>query len=181
MRGPPGAGRRARAASPRPETIAMQEFTTPAAQQTIQAILTPVLMISACGLLLLGLNNRYTTVVGRLRMLNDEKRRKLADPEAIDREYVDMIRFESVIKQIPSLVVRSNYLRRALIFLWINVLMSLCASLTLGLSLFFRIGIATVAVYSFLAGLVSASIGVVFALMDIAIAHRVLNLETELY
>ena len=66
----------------------MHELTTPLAQQTIQAILTPALMISACGLLLLGLNNRYAIVISRIRMLNDEKRRKLADPEGIDREEI---------------------------------------------------------------------------------------------
>ena len=80
----------------------MTEITTPIAQQTIQAILTPALMISACGLLLLGLNNRYAIVISRIRVLNDEKRRKLADPEGIDREYVDALRFESVLQQIRN-------------------------------------------------------------------------------
>jgi hypothetical protein len=159
----------------------MQEFSTPAAQQTIQAILTPVLMISACGLLLLGLNNRYVTVVSRLRTLNDEKRRRLSDPAAIDREYVDAVRFESVMQQIPRLLVRANHLRHALMFLWVNVICSLCASVLLGMSLFLHVNIATPAVYLFMCGIVSAAVGVVFALMDITLAHKVLMLEIELY
>lgn len=159
----------------------MTEFTTPNATQTIQALLTPALMISACGLLLLGLNNRYTTVVNRIRLLNDEKRRKLADPEGIDREYIDALRFESVMRQIPSLLTRANYLRRALIFLWIGVVSYLLSSLLLGAGLFLGMHGATLAVWVFTTGILSAAVGVVFALLDITLAYRVLKLEVEIY
>ncbi|MBE0642577.1 MAG: DUF2721 domain-containing protein [Bacteroidetes bacterium] len=159
----------------------MTEITTPIAQQTIQAILTPALMISACGLLLLGLNNRYAIVISRIRILNDEKRRKLADPEGIDREYVDALRFESVLQQIPSLLTRANYLRRSLIFLWLGVIGYLVSSILLGLGLFFGLNAAAFAVWIFLLGLVSAAVGVVFALLDITLAFRVLKLEVEIY
>lgn len=159
----------------------MQEFTTPTAQQTIQAILTPALMISACGLLLLGLNNRYATVISRIRLLNDEKRRKLADPEGIDREYVDALRFESVMRQIPSLITRVSYLRRALLFLWIGVICYLLSSLLLGAGLFLGIDAPTLAVWVFMIGLASAVVGVIFALLDIALAYRVLKLEVDIY
>lgn len=159
----------------------MQEFTTPIAQQTIQAILTPALMISACGLLLLGLNNRYAIVINRIRGLNDEKRKKLADPEGIDREYVDALRFESVMRQIPSLLTRANYLRRSLIFLWIGVICYILSSLLLGAGLFFGLDAATLAVWVFMAGLLSAAVGVVFALLDITLAYRVLKLEVDIY
>lgn len=159
----------------------MSEITTPIAQQTIQAILTPALMISACGLLLLGLNNRYAIVISRIRMLNDEKRRKLADPEGIDREYVDALRFESVLQQIPALLVRANHLRRALMFLWGGVICYLFSSILLGFGLFFGLDAASVAVWVFMFGLVSAVAGVVFALFDITLAYRVLRLEVEIY
>ena len=45
------------------------------AVQAIQAILAPAIMVSACGLLLLGLLNRYTVIMARIRALNDERRR----------------------------------------------------------------------------------------------------------
>ena len=43
--------------------------------QLIQGMLAPGLMISACGLLLLGMNNKYSLVVNRIRLLNEEKRK----------------------------------------------------------------------------------------------------------
>ncbi len=157
------------------------ELTTPSAQQAIQAILTPALMISACGLLLLGLNNRYATVVSRIRLLNDEKRRRLADPEGIDREYVDALRFESVMRQIPSLMTRANYLRRSLILLWVGVASYLLSSLALGAGIFLGLPAAAAAVWIFMFGLASASSGVIFALLDITLAFRVLHLEIDIY
>ncbi|MFZ1729144.1 MAG: DUF2721 domain-containing protein [Bacteroidota bacterium] len=159
----------------------MTEITTTIAQQTIQAILTPALMISACGLLLLGLNNRYAIVINRIRQLNDEKRRKLSDPEGIDRDYVDVLRFESVLQQIPSLLIRANYLRRSLMFLWVGVIGYLFSSILLGLGLFLGLNAAAAAVWIFMLGLVCAMCGVVFALLDITLAYRVLKLEVEIY
>lgn len=159
----------------------MHELTTPLAQQTIQAILTPALMISACGLLLLGLNNRYGIVVSRIRLLNDEKRRKLADPEGIDREYVDALRFESVMRQIPALLTRANHLRRSLLCLWIGVICYVLSSILLGAGLFLGMNVANAAVWVFLIGLLSAVCGVIFALLDIYLAYRVLKLEVDIY
>jgi hypothetical protein len=159
----------------------MNELTTPVALQTIQAVLTPALLISACGLLLLGLNNRYAIVVNRVRLLNDEKRRKLVAPETIDREYVDAVRFESLMRQIPSLLIRANHLRHALMHLWIGVICYLVTSLCLGASLFVYGGLATLAVAIFMTGIIFAVVGVVYALMDISLAQKVLHLESELY
>ena len=159
----------------------MVELTTPAAQQTIQAILTPALMISACGLLLLGLNNRYVAVVTRIRTLNDEKRRRLSDPDATDREYVDALRFESVMRQIPSLLTRVSHLRRSLINLWCGVICYLSTSLLLATSLFFYKDVASYSVWVFLLGLIFALIGVIYALIDIILAERALRYETEIY
>jgi hypothetical protein len=167
-----------------PATISapdMQELTTPAALQTIQSILAPALLISACGLLLLGLNNRYATVVGRIRVLNDEKRKKLSEPDKVEREYIDAVRFESLMRQIPSMLARANHLRHALISLWIGVFCYLLTSLVLAASIFVDRTFATVAVAVFMAGIIAASVGVVFAVLDITLAQKVLHLESELY
>lgn len=159
----------------------MADLTNPEAQQTIQAILAPALLISACGLLLLGLNNRYAIVINRIRTLNDEKRRRLADPSTIDREYVDLLRFESVMRQIPSLMIRSHHLRHALICLWMGVACYLITSLVLGTSVLFHINLAVYSVSIFMLGIISATSGVVFALLDIVLAQKVLQFEIDIY
>ena len=82
----------------------------------IQAILAPALGISAVGLLLLGLLNRYSNMVTRIRLLNDEKRkfkRLLAGPDEL--EYADRARFASVTKQTEELLLRSRLVRNAIL------------------------------------------------------------------
>ena len=71
--------------------------------QVIQLMLAPGLMISACGLLLLGMNNKYSLVVNRIRRLNEERRRVLG--KAGDREfsYEENVRLESISLQIEKL------------------------------------------------------------------------------
>ncbi len=42
--------------------------------QIIRAMLAPGVMVSACGLLLLGMNSRYSLIVNRIRLLTQEGR-----------------------------------------------------------------------------------------------------------
>jgi len=43
--------------------------------QIIQAMLAPEVMVSACGLLLPGMNCRYSIIINRIRLLKQEGRR----------------------------------------------------------------------------------------------------------
>jgi len=42
--------------------------------KAIQLMLAPAVMISACGLLLLGINNKHSSITNRIRLLNEERR-----------------------------------------------------------------------------------------------------------
>ena len=57
----------------------------------------------------------------------------------------------------------------------------LLSSLLLGAGLFVGATAPTLAVWVFMAGLVSTAFGVVFALLDIALAYRVLKFEVDIY
>ena len=78
------------------------------AVQIIQLMLAPALMISACGLLLLGINNKYSLVVNRIRLLNEEKRRLLSKIAEGKHSTDDNIRVESAAVQINALVYRAK-------------------------------------------------------------------------
>ena len=64
--------------------------------QLIQGMLAPGLMISGCGLLLLGMNNKYSLVVNRIRLLNEEKRK------IFHQESIDELRGEALGKHLGS-------------------------------------------------------------------------------
>jgi len=76
------------------------QFDKLTAVQIIQLMLAPAIMISACGLLLLSINNRYSLVVNRIRLLNEEKRRLMLKVGDKKTETEDNVRLESIAKQI---------------------------------------------------------------------------------
>src|SRR5512144_2746832 len=94
----------------------------PTAIPAIQAILAPALGISAVGLLLLGLYNRYSNIINRIRSLNEEQRRymKLIGDEA-DLSYTDNIRYMNIRSQGKELLVRSRFVRNAILYLQLAI------------------------------------------------------------
>jgi hypothetical protein len=104
------------------------------AVQAIQAILAPAIMVSACGLLLLGLLNRYTVIMSRIRALNEERRRLLRStaPPA-EAQPVEIARLASVIRQLEDLVDRVRLLRNAVMCQVVAVGCFVLSSLLIGL------------------------------------------------
>jgi hypothetical protein len=78
----------------------------------IQFMLAPAVMISACGLLLLGINNRYSSIANRIRLLNEERRRlvlKIKDGKELD--FLESNRLASIKKQLDQLFVDLDSLK----------------------------------------------------------------------
>jgi len=113
----------------------------------VQSMLTPAVMISACGLLLLSVSNKLARIVDRIRGLNSEDRELSVD--------VDTVRRLSVRNQIDILLRRAVLLRNACGLLYLAVAVFASTSLCVGLShaaplfevlmlVLFVIGLATV-------------------------------------
>ncbi len=151
------------------------------ATQIIQAILAPAIMISSCGLILLGLQNRYSFIVNRIRLLNDERRRLQQQLiSGRELEYSENIRFHSVRQQIQELTTRAFILRNAILFEIIGAIFFIVTSLLI--ALFFFIPhefVQILPIFSFLIGLVSVLIGLLFFGRDILKAYKVIKLETQ--
>jgi hypothetical protein len=140
-----------------------KEYTLNAVQ-IIQLMLSPALMISACGLLLLGINNKYSLVVNRIRLLNEEKRRLLSKIAESDNSIDDNIRLESTTVQINDLVHRSKLVRNSVLCYTAAVALFVLTSLLLGVSSFLSIGKLNYFITAaFLLGMLSVLFGVVFA------------------
>ena len=97
-------------------------YESPTAIEAIQAILAPALGISAVGLLLLGLYNRYSNIINRIRSLNEEQRRyaKLIADDA-ELSYTDSTRYMSIRSQGKELLVRSRFVRNAILSLQLAI------------------------------------------------------------
>lgn len=146
--------------------------------QAIQLIIAPAVMINACGLLLLGISNRYTVILTRVRTLNEEKRRivsRLADREAGPEETV---RLESIARQIDRLLVRARYARNAVLSYLGGVGLFVLTSLLIGADFFTGVFELRHAILSaFLAGILAMMSGVIYGILDTRKAYEVIRYD----
>jgi hypothetical protein len=151
------------------------------AVQAIQALLAPAVGISAVGLLLLGLNNRYSIIINRIRLLNEERRRYLRILSEKDSlEYADNTRFMSISNQSKELLVRSRLVRNAILSMQMSIALFVLTSVAVGAGLFiptdFVRGIPLVV---FIVGMVSVLLGILFAAREVHRSYRILLLEVK--
>ena len=106
------------------------------ASKLIQLMLSPAVMISACGLLLLGANNKYSSVVNRIRLINDEKRRLVM--KTSEREFTpeENLRLESTARQLKHLRVRAKLVRNSVLSYTTAAALFVLSSLLIGAALF---------------------------------------------
>ena len=149
--------------------------------QIIQLMLAPGLMISACGLLLLAMNNKYSLVVNRIRLLNEERRRFLIKTGGKDPGYEENVRLESISKQISALLVRVKLVRNAVLSYTIAIAFFVLTSLLIGLQ-FILSGILLTAmiVALFLLGMVSVVAGIFYAAYETKKGYDIVQLEVKI-
>ena len=152
---------------------------TVTAIQAIQAILAPAVGISAVGLLILGLSNRYSSIINRIRLLNDERRkyaRALSRDE--DLAFTDNARLQSVSAQSRELLVRSRLVRNALLSMQTAIALFVLTSAGIGVSLFVAGEIVRlVPLIVFILGMIMVMVGVGFAGVEVFRSYRIVLLE----
>lgn len=133
----------------------------------LQAAVSPVVLISGVGLVILSMTNRLARVVDRSRQLGDLRHR--AGPEARPR----------LEAQLRILVRRARLLRRAISFATLSVLMAAILVIDLFITAYLALNAALVAVVLFCLCLVALIVSLVAFLQDIHLALVALDLELE--
>ncbi|MCD4833380.1 MAG: DUF2721 domain-containing protein [Bacteroidales bacterium] len=145
--------------------------------KVIQAMLAPGIMISACGLLILGMNNKYSIVVNRIRLLNDEKRKILY----LDKRMENDIRRENIIRvQIDRLNERVRIVRNAVFAYSFAVACFIISSLCIGINLYTQSDeVEVLILIFFLTGMLTVFIGVVLAANESLKGYKIVRIEIE--
>ncbi|MGK9368269.1 DUF2721 domain-containing protein [Melioribacter sp. Ez-97] len=150
------------------------------AQNLIQLMLAPAVMISACGLLLLGINNRYSLVVNRIRLLNEEKRRlfmKVGDKPLTTTEN---LRLESIARQIELLVYRVRLIRNSVLSYVAAVALFVLTSLLLGFGYLLSMDYLNFPiVIAFLLGMILVLTGALFAGFESKKGYDIIKFEVD--
>ena len=142
----------------------------------IGGVLTPAIMISCCGLLLLSLQNKYGRIIDRIRQFNTEKRTLLAKEVLTN---IDKTRLESIEKQLEILVRRGRYQKNATLCLYIGVILFVVTSISIALS-FKMSAITMFAILTFGLGMLLVLVGAIFAALEIRISYRTTLLEIQI-
>lgn len=135
--------------------------------EVIQAMLAPGIMISACGLLLLGMNNKYSLVVNRIRLLNEEKRRFVKRAEDESFTFVDEVRINSIAHQLTHLQGRLKLVRNAVLCYCVAVALFVSTSLLIGVEFVSqtrRFDFVIINLFSL--GMISVFTGIIFAAFE---------------
>ena len=146
----------------------------------IQGMLAPGLMISACGLLLLGMNNKYSLVVNRIRLLNEEKR-KLFHLDSVDEN--DSSRLSNIELQISHLIERISLVRNAVFSYSIAVALFIVSSVLIGITISKNTpAFDWLIVAFFFAGMLAVFVGIIFAAIEVWKGYRIVKIEiSEVY
>ena len=134
----------------------------------IQAMVAPAVMISACGLLLLGMNNKYSLIVNRIRLLNAEM-----------RENPPVDRAECIRKQMPYLQKRMKLVKNAVWLYTVSVIFFVISMLIIGFSFFAGQEYFYPVIISFITGVVFIMIGSINAAEETRLGYKIVS-EIEL-
>lgn len=141
----------------------------------IQGMLAPGLMISACGLLLLGMNNKYSLVVNRIRLLTEEKR-KIFHQGKIDE--IDSNRLSNIELQISHLIGRISLVRNGVFSYSLAVALFIVSSVLIGITINTRApGYDWLIVAFFYAGMFAVFVGIIFASIEVWKGYRIVKIE----
>jgi hypothetical protein len=146
--------------------------------ETIERLLAPVVLISACGLLAMAQYNRLAAIVARIRQYHHERVDvfRLMEMSEGDDDPTLRLRFDGVYHQACHMLRRARLTRNALIGMVSCVLLMLACSLAIGASAVWP-EIEWVVIALFVAGLVSMFAAMVLALLELRISLQQVEYE----
>lgn len=147
------------------------------AVEIIKSMLAPAVMVNCCGLFLLGMNNKYSVVVGRVRALNEEKRR-LSTTEREGKSNENN-RLTSINKQIDKLLYRVKLVRNAVISYTVAVAFFIVNCIAIGCNSLIGNGQAYAALSTilFFVGLIFVFAGVAYATREVIKGYEIVKIE----
>jgi hypothetical protein len=151
------------------------------ATQSIQSILAPAIMISSCGLIMLGLNNKYSSVIGRIRLLNNERRKIVAILTSENNlDYSDNMRLRSLQTQINQLLKRCKLVRNSVTSIALAIGLFVFTCLLLAMSYLTKSDIFDLfAMIVFILGMFSVFLGVILVVIEVRMAYRIALIDVK--
>jgi len=146
--------------------------------QTIQLIIAPVVMITACTLFQNGILLRYASIGQSIRSLAHERFELLRSGKVEDR--LSLSRIQAIDRQLPLLTHRHRLIQKATLLAYSAITIFILTMFTLALSVALKAGIvATAALLLFLTGTGVLLAGISFTALEIRTSHQTLCYEVQ--
>ena len=155
-------------------------MTIDAIIRTIQLMLAPVVMVTACSTYITMLSNDYQSIVSSIRSMsrehlnllqaasNSETGVSVSSLDAVSKE-----RLHEIENELPGLLQRHGFIRNALLCINIAILIFIASMFLIAVAEFTNISPgAFIALLTFLAGVGIVFIGVVQVIRDNSRSHR---------
>jgi len=142
-------------------------------------MLAPGVMISACALLLLGMNNKYSMVLSRIRSLDDEKRKLIFQDKPEPLKEWEINRLSSLSEQTELLYNRIKWVRNAVLMYSIAISLFIMTSLFIGLQSLSEVDYTVVSLMLFLIGMIVVFTGVFCTVLEAWKGFKILTLEVK--
>ncbi|PKP05194.1 MAG: DUF2721 domain-containing protein [Bacteroidetes bacterium HGW-Bacteroidetes-6] len=142
-------------------------------------MLAPGIMISACGLLLLGTNNKYSLVVSRIRILDEEKRKLKFSETSTTLSPAELDRGRNIEEQLQLFYRRIHFVRNAVLAYTVAVALFILTSVLIGLDFALETDLNQVALGGFLLGMLSVLTGSMYMAREIVWGYRIVGIEVK--
>ena len=142
------------------------------AGRTIQLILAPVVMVTACGLLLNGMLAHYTAINDRIRRLTAERLGLAFVVPADDHEALARERLTEIDHQVPMLIDRHRQVHHAILLVYSAVVTLVLSMFIIGAAaLADSDALGTIALFVFLAATAAILVGAGFMALEVRGSH----------
>ena len=137
-------------------------------------------MITACGLLLISTNSRYSTVLSRIRLMIEEKRRLVEDTADGKPAPEENIRLRSAERQLNSLSIRLRFVRSSILSYTIAIGFFVASSLMIGVGLISGGAVIQyISTAAFLGGMLMVFVGTMFGVLESRKGYHVVQLKLK--
>jgi hypothetical protein len=153
-------------------------MTAETATKTIQLILAPVVMVSACGILLSGMLSHYGNINERIRRLTTERLQLSQLTPVEGHEALAGERLVEIDHQLPMLVVRHRRVHHAILLAETAVAIQVASMFIIAATaLSHSSAVGTVALFVFLAGTAALLGSAAFMGLEVRSSHQSVSYE----
>lgn len=147
-----------------------------AVTQSIQMIIAPTVMVSACTLVLNGILGRYGEIGNRIRALVRERSDFLASNDVPIRLYNQAV--PMIDRQLIDLARRHRLLQYTALTIYSAILLFLLSMFAIA-RLFGAMSVAKIALVLFLSGTGLLSLSVILTSFEVYVSHRAIHTEMK--